>query len=179
LTGSYLTPVINLGAVVRRSLLTVVPVAEGDPDLEGVTVTVEERHSDDNVAFTPWATIRSGEYAFRSIQERLSLTQPGGSPGVEVLSFNLLTTIDVEDIRDWDNGIDVPAGSPTYHVAFAVAFNVAPTVTYRLSSGEQTHYAKITNVTTTGFDVSIHQRSDDANVGSGGVRLFGFVAEGY
>lgn len=144
-----------------------------DDDLSGA-VHIQVRQTDDDPAGTPtwsdWTLFTSSSYEARAFQFRAILTAPIGE---NVAIESLAITADISN--KVDQGSDVAWIDPKMTIAYNLKFYLVPSVSILIQEGVTGDIARVTNKTTTSFDLEIL---------NGGVvvtadRTFDWIASGY
>lgn len=166
---------IDLGAILSPIRISI----DYDTTLLGsnASAAFEYAISDDDISYSPYASFVPTDLKFRYIKIKITLTQTDDASNIKVT--NCFLTMDVPDRREKGEDIDVPVGGMT--IKFALPFNVKPAIAPGLQGLTEPHFVEIPKdlKTKSQFFVRIRRSSDNADVGSAGVRLFDYIAEGY
>ena len=154
LTGTYITPVINVGyvATFKIGIEEVVTVA-GDTAWDSSetatwdasatarfsgeevagAITYEIRTSEDNVTWTTYAPYQAGDYYCRYYQIRATLTRASLDQDLEVSELNHYA--DLPDVDEFGDG-EVTVAADGDVITFAKTFHEAPSVNIDILSGD-------------------------------------------
>jgi hypothetical protein len=127
--------------------------------------------SNDNITWSDWQTFINGNFYCRYIKFRVKFASLSLGSNIALQEADL--TIDVQDVVQTGTGTTSSSGAVT--ITFPNSFYVAPQYNDISFAGQATGYTyTITNITKTGFDVSIFNSS--------GVRVvspFNWISKGY
>lgn len=120
------------------------------------------------VAYDAWRPFIPGDQEYTKAVFRAAIISLGSIP-----SFNeLALTVDVPDV--FDRGLKTTSAAGVVAVTFARPFYAAPEVNATLKSGSIVAIPRVTNITTTGFDVDLVNTSNARVVGD-----VSWAAKGY
>ncbi|KKN31284.1 hypothetical protein LCGC14_0825490 [marine sediment metagenome] len=183
-TGSYITPSIDIGDKLESRVhldfeayqldkvltwaaatyawssvwATTRTIAGTGESLE-ITQTVEVAFSDNDVDWTDWAAFVVGEYSFRYIRFRISVTTTSTDYGY--LIDKMIITIDVPDVFDSDK--DVAITSAPKAILFSdhsKTFLIIPAIAIGIQNAATGDYYTITNKSVTGFTIEVFDSTD-------------------
>lgn len=175
-SGTFESDIIDLGAnlsPVRISIQTLTELLGSNASATFEFAISEGLTSP--ISFGAWQSFIPTDLKFRYLKIRVSLAQTDDASNIKVTQC--LLTIDVPDRREKGEDINVPVGG--LQITFHQPFNTVPAVAWALQQLTVAHFAEITDKTVSGFTVKIRRVSDGVDVGSGGTRLFDYIAEGY
>lgn len=122
LTGTYVTPVYDIGAIAYARIFADI----GFQDSQGVTLTIEEQHSDDGVTYSPWRLIGAGDQKWRYARLRITISVGNSSDDPVINKFDVVIDAKVRVYRGI--GVTVPATSAGLSVTFSTSYIQTPNI---------------------------------------------------
>lgn len=183
LTGSYITPSIDIGdkldsrvhldfeayqidkvliwsaaTYAWNSVWATTRTIAGTGESTEVTQVIQVAFSDNGSDWTDWATFVVGEYSFRYIKFKISVTVTSTDYGY--LIDKMIITIDVPDVFDSVKDFTIVSGDMPKAITFSKTFLIIPAIAIGIQGAATGDYYTITNKSVTGFTIEVFNDAD-------------------
>lgn len=186
LTGTYVTPVRDVGfvATFKIGITAVVVDASGDRQFNDDTTTqfdtdpnarfsgeeisgaasFEIQTSTDNITWSGYSPWQFGDYTCRYFQIRMTLTRQNTGQNIECSDLSYFA--DLPDVDDFSGTLTVSNASTGLAVLYGKTFHQVPAVSISILSGTGVFAGFASAPDTTGFTVKLYNAAGTAETGT-------------
>jgi len=152
-----------------RPLISTWQIIGGDtPD--GIEAAIYCRTSDDNIVFSGWERLITGDYTAKHFQFKIILTSSFNFYNIKVNSLSV--KVDMPDRIA--SGGDIGSGAGLKSITYPWSYKVSPAIAITAQDMAHGDYYSLSNKTVTGFDITFKNEG-----GSSIDRTFDYIARGY
>ena len=121
LTGTYISQTFNLGAIAFARILADIEFQ----DSTGVTLIIEEQHSDDNISFSDWRIIGAGDQKWQFARLRITMSLDSDVDNPIIDKFDIVIDALVRVYRG--TGVTVTSGAGV-DITFPTSYIQTPNI---------------------------------------------------